>query len=309
MYWSAKLKKIIGRENEAKLPGLFSGDSAADLVRHTLRENRAIRGNLSILDGLINHGEVVFFRKGDCLIHEGGQDNDVYFLLSGEVDIVFRRQLGSKRVAPNQVGEMAAIELGRKRSASVYALTDEVAALKVPGHEFNRIWTDNPEFQQNLQIEMTARHRERIAAGEVARRNNSFAWFMISAGVGLTSCLITWLLLVPASWTLDARLAATAMTGFGSFVLMLLHNPAFFWRRCFGLVLFAMVGVFALAQFVSVEAEQGFASLKVAIHSGETESDWKQTLINQAAFVLTLIICAWMDRRKRNVDPLLPFLS
>lgn len=297
MYWSAKLRKIIGLEKEAKLPGMFTGDGAADLVRKTLRENRAIRADTTIVDSLMDHGEVVFFRKGDCLIHEGDQDNDVYFLLSGEVDIVFKRQLGSKRVAPNQVGEMAAIELGSKRSASVYALTDEVAALKVPGQEFNRIWTDNPEFQQNLQIEMTARHRERIAAGEVARRNNSFSWFLISAGVSLASCLTTWLLLVPASWTFDARLAATAMTGLAAFILMLLHNPAFFWKRCFGLVLFAMVGVFALAQFVSLEAEQGFASLKVAIHSGETESDWRQTLVNQGAFVLTLIICAWMDRR------------
>ena len=78
---------------------------------------------------------------------------------------------------------------------------------------------------------------------------------------------------------------------------MLLHNPAFFWRRCFGLVLLAMVGVFALAQFVSVEAEHGFASLEVAIRTGETQSEWRQTLINQGAFVLSLIICAWMDRR------------
>ncbi|SFA88937.1 Cyclic nucleotide-binding domain-containing protein [Poseidonocella pacifica] len=297
MYWSAKLKKLIGWESEAKLPELFSGDGVPDLVKKTLRENPAIRGNSTIIDRLLGQGRVEFFRRGDCLIHEGGQDNDVFFLLAGEVDIVFRRQLGSKRVAPNQVGEMAAIELGSKRTASVYALTDEVAALKVSGQEFNRIWTDNPEFQKNLQIEMTARHRERIAAGEVAKRNNSSSWFLISAGVGLASCLMTWLLLIPPFWSHDARLAATVMTGFGLFVLMLLHNPAFFWRRCFGLVLFAMVGVLALAQFVSVEAENGFGSLKIEIHSGETESDWKQNLINQAAFVFTLSICAWMDRR------------
>ena len=297
MYWSAKLRKIIGWEKEVRLPGLFSGDGASELVRTTLRENRAIRGDSAIVDQLMNHGEIVFFRKGDCLIHEGDQDNDVYFLLSGEVGIVFKRQLGSKRVAPNQVGEMAAIELGSKRSASVYVLTDEAAALKVPGQEFNRIWTNSPELQQNLQIEMTARHRERIAAGEVARRNNSSSWFWTSFGVGLASYLITWLFLVPATWTYDARLAATAMFGLAAFILMLLHNPAFFWRRCFGLVLLAMVGVFALAQFVSVEAEHGFASLEVAIRTGETQSEWRQTLINQGAFVLSLIICAWMDRR------------
>lgn len=301
MYWTAKLRKIIGWEKEVRLPGLFSGNGASDLVRTTLRENRAICGDSAIVDQLMKHGEIVFFRKGDCLIHEGDQDNYVYFLLSGEVDIVFKRQLGSKRVAPNQVGEMAAIELGSKRSASVYALTDEVAALKVPGQEFNRILTNNPEFQQKLQIEMTARHRERIAAGEVARRNNSSSWFWTSVGVGSASCLITWLFLVPATWTHDARLAATAMFGLAAFILMLLHNPAFFWRRCFGLVLLAMVGVFALAQFVSVEAEHGLASLEVAIRTGENLSDWRQTLINQGAFVLTLIICAWMDRRS-NLD-------
>lgn len=297
MYWSAMIRKIIGWEGKARLPEQFSGDGASDLVRKTLCENRAIRGNAAIVDRLMELGEIVFFRKGDHLIHEGDQDNDVYFLLSGEVDIVFKRQLGSKRVAPNQVGEMSAIQLGSKRSASVYALTSEVAALKVTGRGFNCIWTDNPEFQQNLQIEMTARHRERIAAGEVAKRNNSSAWFWISVGVGLVSCLLAWLFFVPATWTLDARSAATGMAGLAAFILMLLHNPAFFWRRCFGLVLFAMAGVFALDQFFSVQAEQGFPSLQVAIRSGESESDWRQTLINQGAFVLTLIICAWMDRR------------
>ena len=58
-----------------------------------------------------------------------------------------------------------------------------------------------------------------------------------------------------------------------------------------------MAGVFALDQFISVSAEQGFSSLQMAIRSGEAENDWRQTLVNQGAFVLTLIICAWMDRR------------
>ena len=229
MYWSAIIRNIIGWEGKARLPEQFLGDGASDLVKKTLRENRAIRGNVAIVDRLMELGEIVFFRKGDRLIHEGDQDNDVYFLLSGEVDIVFKRQLGSKRVAPNQIGEMAAIELGSKRSASVYALTNEVAALKVTGRRFNELWTDNPEFQQNLQIEMTARHRERIAAGEVAKRNNSSAWFWISVGVGLALCLLAWLFFIPETWTLDARSAATAMTGLAAFIFMLLHNPAFFW--------------------------------------------------------------------------------
>jgi hypothetical protein len=297
MYWAAKLKRYLGLESEAALPGIFYGDDAEDRIRKTLASNRAIHGDQSIVEQLKAHGELIFFRRGDQIIEEGGQDCEVYFLLSGEVDIVFKSQLGSRREAPNQIGEMAAIELGRKRSASVFARTNEVAALKVPGPFFNELWAANPRFQQLLQVEMSARHRERIVAGDIARQNNSSAWFAISAGAGLVAGLVTWLFVIPVEWTAAARMALSGGTGLALFIFTLMHNPAFFWKRCFGLVLAAMIGTFTLDQFVSIEANQGFGSLQISIGSGAGKGGgWADA----AAYIFTLILCACMDYLNRK---------
>jgi CRP-like cAMP-binding protein len=292
MYWPAKLKRSLGFESEAKLPGIYLGDDARTLISNTLFKNPAIGEDEAIVKQIIERGELVFFRRGEQIIAEGAQDCDVYFLLSGEVDIVFKSQLGSRRQAPNQVGEMAAIDLCRKRSASVFARTNEVAAIKIPGLFFNSLWKSNPRFQQLLQVEMSARHRERIVAGEIARRDNSAVWFAISGGAGIFAGLVTWLCLAPVEWTAIAKTSISGGAALSLFVFCLMHNPAFFWRRCFGLVLVAMIGTFTLDRFVSIEAKQGFGSLQINVGPGmDAGGKWEDAI----AYILVLIVCACMD--------------
>jgi len=275
----------------AKLPEAFSKIDSESLIRQTLLKNPAIQEDSAIVDDLLEHGEMVFYQRGDRIIEEGAQDNDVYFLVSGEVDIVFKSQLGSKREAPNQIGEMAAIHAGKKRSASVFVRSDEVAALKVPGTVFHQIWSKKSRFQKNLQLEMMTRYRERTAAGHIAKQNNSAQWFATSLGAGLVAGPIAWVFFIPDEWTKDAQASATAGTGLLVFLFMLFYNPAFFWRRCFGLVTCAMVATLALDHFVSIEAKQGFSSLQVSISPRDGSVDWKSV----TAFISVMIICACMD--------------
>lgn len=292
MYWTAKLGRALGFGRNTILPEQFFGNDGQILINETLLKNPAVHGDQAIVKQLVSVGKTVFFRKGDKIIQQGGQDNDVFFLLSGEVDIVFKSQKGSIREAPNQVGEMAAIELGKKRSANVVARSQEVAALQVPGIDFNKIWTANPRFQQLLQVEMSARHRERIVAGTIAKENNSFIWFAISMSAGLVAGLATYYFPFPSDWTTSARSILSCSSGLMMFLLTLLHNPAFFWRRTFRLVLLAMIGTHALGRYISIETKQGLGSLQIGINSGDSRTDWKMVI----SFLVVLALCAYMDK-------------
>ena len=296
MYWTAKLARFVNLEKKARLPAKFSGPEAEEQVRSVLANNPAIRGNIGLTNEFLEAGDVVYFRKGEVIIKQGDTDNEVYFLLAGTVDVVFKSQLGSRRTAPNQIGEMAAIKLGQTRSATIVAATDEVAALRISGASFHRIWEANTEFQNSLQLEMDSRFRERIQAGEVAKKNNSLVWFITSSGLAIVGGVTSWFFLAPQDWTDTARAALSAFIGLGLFLFALLHNPAFFWKRSAGLVLLAMIGVLSLDHLVAFEASEGFGSLSIDVQSNGTEKSGSSSIVETIGFVVVFIVCAVMDR-------------
>ena len=190
---------------------------------------------------------------------------------------------------------MAAINPGTRRSASLVARSDEVAALKVPGTDFKKLLNANPRFQQLLQIEMTARHQERNAAGNIARRNNSGTWLAISAVAGLIAALAGWYIPSSTEWTTTAQAIVSFGSGLLIFLFTLLHNPAFFWKRTFAIVLLAMIGKLALDSFVSMEAKQGFGSLQISINIADQNAEWEMYLVKAVPFLLVLGLCALME--------------
>ncbi len=291
MYWTAKIARALGLEPEAQLPSRFEGDAGQEQARSMLLNNPAVGGDEAVADRLLARGNLVFFRKGNLLIKEGDHDNDVYFLLAGEVDIVFGARLGSIRSSPNQVGEMAAIDPGQKRSANVIARSDEVAALRVSGTEFNMIRNSNINFQSRLQREMSDRHRQRINAAKVAKQNNSLSWFLASTGAGLAGGAAAWFAW-PDDWTVVAQSVAACGAGLLVFVFTLLHNPAFFWRRCAGLSLSAMLSLMMIDRFLTFNIEQGFGSLSVGFGGSGGLVDWKIVF----GLLVAMAICAYKDR-------------
>lgn len=291
MYWAVKIKRALWGEPEAQLPSRFGGGADQEQCRSVLLNNPVVGGDEDIANQLLSTGNLAFFQRGDRLIKEGDHDNDVYFLLAGEVDIVFGTRLGSIRSSPNQVGEMAAIDPGQKRSATVMARSDEVAALRVSGTAFNAIRKANADFQGRLQREMSGRHRERINAAKVAKQDNSLSWFLISIGTGLFGGTVGWFTW-PDDWTMLAQSVAAAGIGLIFFVFTLLRNPAFFWRRCFGVSLWAMLSLLALDRFLTFKVEKGFGSLTVGFGGSGGLVDLKTVL----GLLAAMAICAYKDR-------------
>ncbi|EDZ41082.1 cyclic nucleotide-binding domain protein [Rhodobacteraceae bacterium HTCC2083] len=275
----------------------YSGPSGIALAKQTMAKNTSINGDHTIVDSLFAEGEIVVFCRGDKIIRQNGLDNDVYFLLAGAVEIVIGKRKHTIREAPNQVGELAAIHLGDARSASVIVSSSEMAALKVPGVSFHKEWLQNGRLQELMQYELSARNRERAAVIAIVEHNNSSQWFTISSGVGMLSGVLCWLLVSTLSWTNDAQVLAASMVGLCTFIFTLLHNPAFFWRRCFGLVLLLMISSLALDRFLSVEAVQGFGSLKFTMTSSSDAAGFWDSARLVIAVLPVLFLCAFMDKK------------
>lgn len=107
----------------------FENDGRPNLV-DALKRQEFVGGDAKLADALIKHGELMEYKKGDKLITEGGEDNDIYLLLAGSVAIVVKGNEIATRKAGQHVGEMAAIEPAQKRSATVVA-HDTLVALKL----------------------------------------------------------------------------------------------------------------------------------------------------------------------------------
>ena len=111
-----------------------------------LKEQKIVAGNEVLAERIAEMGETVEVPKGTAIIHQGGEDNEVYLILRGSFDIVVHGKTLARRVAGDHVGEMAAILPVQRRAPSVVAhenstvvrLSDsQVAEL---GQQFPQIW-------------------------------------------------------------------------------------------------------------------------------------------------------------------------
>ena len=67
----------------------FEKDGHHNLI-DALKRQEFVAGNVELANALAKSGQLVEFHKGDKLITEGGEDNDIYLLLSGSVAVVVK---------------------------------------------------------------------------------------------------------------------------------------------------------------------------------------------------------------------------
>src|SRR5262249_53989362 len=89
--------------------------------------------------------KVLDIAAGEVLIRQDAADNDVYFVLSGRFRIHVNGRDVAVRTAREHVGEMAAVDLSARRSASVVAATESVVA-KLDESAFSRIADKYPRL-------------------------------------------------------------------------------------------------------------------------------------------------------------------
>jgi signal transduction histidine kinase len=113
------------------------------------------------LERLAERTESLHLRPGDHLIREGDIANDLFVVVSGELDITKRSgnaEVYLNRVGPGSIqGEIAGLERGR-RMASVQAV-DEVEVLRIPSEAMGDLLAAGPDAVLALIRTITARLR------------------------------------------------------------------------------------------------------------------------------------------------------
>ncbi len=92
---------------------------------------------------LARDSQKMSFKKGDYLTKEGSDEQDLFVLTKGEVEIRKEDQVVAKIGSNKLVGEMAAFA-GGKRTADVIANSDEVNVLKIKDSMYTKLLNEYP---------------------------------------------------------------------------------------------------------------------------------------------------------------------
>jgi CRP/FNR family cyclic AMP-dependent transcriptional regulator len=137
----------------------FEGDGGQNLIAALLRQE-LVAGNAELASAIVKNGQLLEFQKGDRVITEGGEDNDVYLIVAGSVAIVVKGNEIATRKAGQHLGEMAALEPAQKRSATVVA-HDTLVTLKLRNADFMALGNSYPQIWLTIARELSRRLHQR----------------------------------------------------------------------------------------------------------------------------------------------------
>lgn len=138
----------------------FVGTEGRRRLIDALQNCQLVKNDKSLAEKLAETGKIVEYKKDDLLMSEGDDDNDVYFILAGEVEVSIKRNIMAVRKAGDVVGEMAIVNPSEPRSATLKALGNAVA-LKVTEPEFTRLADEYPHIWKSVANVATDRLRQR----------------------------------------------------------------------------------------------------------------------------------------------------
>jgi CRP/FNR family transcriptional regulator, cyclic AMP receptor protein len=130
------------------------------LLVEALRRQPLVEFDSELAEALADAGEIEEFDPGAVMVRQGGDDNHVLFLVSGEVDVAVNDRRVATRIAGTSIGEMALVSPGATRSATVTAAKSCVA-LVVQQLAFQAIAERFPKVWRPLAELVSARLRER----------------------------------------------------------------------------------------------------------------------------------------------------
>jgi CRP/FNR family cyclic AMP-dependent transcriptional regulator len=147
-----------------------------------LLNQKLVRGNESLARDLSQQIELRAVEAGQTLIQQGGDDNDLYFLLAGRYDIVVNGRKIAIRGPGEHVGEMAAILPSLRRSATVQSSESGVVA-KLSSIELIGFANRYPSMWQHLSGVLAERLFQRNSL--VTAAHHEIEVFIISSAEAL----------------------------------------------------------------------------------------------------------------------------
>lgn len=119
---------------------------------------------------------------GQVLASQDEPGNEMYFILSGSISVIKNNREKALRARGTHVGEMALVEIGTFRSATLQAKEDSVIAA-IAEKDFAEIASIHPELWRRIAVELARRLRE--ITPQIEKRNEFPKVFMGSSSEAL----------------------------------------------------------------------------------------------------------------------------
>lgn len=140
----------------------FEGDNGRRILVELLQRQKLAAGGAELAGELADRVTVRAVPKDSVVIQQGGDDNDLFFVLSGMLDVIVNGRRVAKRVFGDHVGEMAAVQPSQKRAASVIAAEDSIVA-QLSEPDFADISSRHPHMYRYIAQELARRLLQRNA--------------------------------------------------------------------------------------------------------------------------------------------------
>jgi len=138
----------------------FMGEAGRENLVEALLRQRCIGGERALAGRLAIKGEVIEFQRGDAVVEQHAGDDDVFFILSGTVEVFVNLQKVADRGVGDIVGEMVLVDPTARRSATVKAASETVV-LRTVAAELEQAAQGSPSFWRYLAQVAGERLRER----------------------------------------------------------------------------------------------------------------------------------------------------
>jgi CRP/FNR family cyclic AMP-dependent transcriptional regulator len=138
----------------------FRGKEGKKRLFRALQNQRLISGNGSVAKDFLRVVQVLEYPSNKKIIEQGNDDTEIYFILSGSVNIFVNRRPVATRGPGEHIGEMALINPAAKRSATIKTLEKTIVGL-VTEEAFTKLADKHPSLWRRIALELSDRLRQR----------------------------------------------------------------------------------------------------------------------------------------------------
>ena len=138
----------------------FKGPNGPANLATALKKSVLVEHNQEIADQLVAVGEVIEVADDDDIVTQDDGDNDIFFLLTGEAQVLINGNRVATRGSGQVIGEMALLDPTAPRSATVRAKS-AMTVLKVSQPDFRAIADAHPQIFETLSRIIADKLRQR----------------------------------------------------------------------------------------------------------------------------------------------------
>ena len=213
------LKRWFGH-TEIPLPFDPESNDGQARIRDMLAADHLLDVVPEVVDFFLASGKFRRLRAGEKFVTQGGLEDDVYFLLSGNVSVRQRGREIDAVKAPFAVGEIVAQNPGTSRTADLIAVSENTIAWVVKGSDFLAAKKQFPTFAKRLEQRSHDLSIRKIAQISKRPARSSTAEIALKALAAIFAAIATVIFATFVGATIQAAIVLGA--GIGAVVLIVM---------------------------------------------------------------------------------------